>query len=69
MQSLRQARRRRPAGLPLERAARPGDGLSLVSWSRRFVEPIPLPGGGKLVTLKDAIAQGNERSRQLRQRC
>jgi hypothetical protein len=27
-----------------------------VSWSRRFDEPNPLPGGGKLVTLKDAIA-------------
>ena len=27
-----------------------------MSWSRRFDEPIPLPGGGKLVTLKDAIA-------------
>jgi hypothetical protein len=25
-------------------------------WSRRFDEPIPLPGGGKPVTLKDAIA-------------
>jgi hypothetical protein len=23
------------------------DGLQLVSWSRRFDEPIPLPGGGK----------------------
>lgn len=23
-------------------------------WSRRFVEPIPLPGGGELVTLRDA---------------
>lgn len=27
----------------------PGSG-----WSRRFVAPIPLPGGGKLVTLRDA---------------
>src|SRR6266436_5050424 len=25
-------------------------------WSRRFDEPIPLPNGSKLVTLKDAIA-------------
>jgi hypothetical protein len=25
-------------------------------WRRRFDEPIPLPGGRKLVTLKDAIA-------------
>jgi hypothetical protein len=40
----------------LGEAASRGDGLSLVSWARRFDEPIPLPGGGKLVTLKDAIA-------------
>jgi hypothetical protein len=26
------------------------------NWKRRFGEPIKLPGGGKLVTLKDAIA-------------
>lgn len=26
------------------------------NWKRRFDEPIPLPGGGKLVMLKDAIA-------------
>jgi hypothetical protein len=25
-------------------------------WKRRFDEPIKLPGGGKLFTLKDAIA-------------
>jgi hypothetical protein len=25
-------------------------------WGREFDEPIPLPGGSKLVTLKDAIA-------------
>jgi hypothetical protein len=25
-------------------------------WKRRFDEPITLPGGGKLFTLKDAIA-------------
>ena len=25
-------------------------------WKRRFNDPIPLPCGGKLVTLKDAIA-------------
>jgi hypothetical protein len=30
--------------------------LLILSWSRRFDEPIPLPGGGKLVTLQDAIA-------------
>jgi hypothetical protein len=23
-------------------------------WSRRFADPIPLPGGGRLVTLRDA---------------
>jgi len=27
-----------------------------MNWNRRFDEPIPLPGGGKLITLKDAIA-------------
>ena len=32
------------------------DGISIVPWSRRFDEPIKLPDGGKLVTLKDAIA-------------
>jgi hypothetical protein len=26
------------------------------NWNHRFDEPILLPGGGKLVTLKDAIA-------------
>jgi hypothetical protein len=26
------------------------------NWNRRFDEPIKLPGGGKLFTLKDAIA-------------
>jgi hypothetical protein len=26
------------------------------NWNRQFDEPIPRPGGGKLVTLKDAIA-------------
>jgi hypothetical protein len=30
--------------------------LLSLSWHRRFDEPIELPGGGKLVTLKDAIA-------------
>jgi hypothetical protein len=25
-----------------------------MSWSRRFDEPIPLPGGRQFVTLKDA---------------
>ncbi len=29
----------------------PGEG-----WQQRFDEPIELPGGGKIVTLKDAIA-------------
>jgi hypothetical protein len=27
-----------------------------VSWSKRFAEPIPLPDGGKLTTLRQAIA-------------
>jgi hypothetical protein len=27
-----------------------------MGWRRRFDEPIPLPGGGKLFTLKQAIA-------------
>jgi hypothetical protein len=40
----------------LEEAPGRGDGLSLVSWRRRFDEPIKLPGGGRLFTLKDAIA-------------
>jgi hypothetical protein len=54
--ALRQAWRRRPAGLPLERSARPGDGLSLMPWSTRFAPPIRLPDGRNLTTLKDAIA-------------
>jgi hypothetical protein len=29
---------------------------SVQAWGREFDEPILLPGGGKLVTLKDAIA-------------
>ena len=32
------------------------DGLSLMSWSRKFSEPIVLPNGETLVTLQDAIA-------------
>jgi hypothetical protein len=32
----------------------PGDGLSLMSWSARFDEPIPGPDGGELRTLLDA---------------
>jgi hypothetical protein len=40
----------------LEQPAGRGDGLSVVSWRRRFDEPIELPNGWKLVTLKDAIA-------------
>jgi hypothetical protein len=29
-------------------------GVELLSWKRRFDDPIPLPGGGRLVTLQDA---------------
>jgi hypothetical protein len=28
--------------------------MAATNWKRRFDEPIKLPGGGKLVTLKDA---------------
>jgi hypothetical protein len=38
----------------LEQATRRRDGLSLVPWSTRFDEPIPLPDGGELRTLLDA---------------
>ena len=54
MQSLRQERRRRPAGLYLERESGRGDGLSLVSWGARFDDPIALANGRKLLTLQDA---------------
>jgi hypothetical protein len=30
--------------------------MAATGWKRRFNEPIPLPGSGKLVTLKNAIA-------------
>src|ERR1700722_20970263 len=54
MQSLRQERRRRPAGFQLERESGRGDGLSLVSWGARFDDPIALANGRKLLTLQDA---------------
>jgi hypothetical protein len=38
----------------MEGTASRDDGLSLMPWSTRFDEPIKLPGGGKLVTLKHA---------------
>jgi hypothetical protein len=38
----------------LEQEAGRSDGLSVVPWSRRFDEPIALPRGRQLVTLKDA---------------
>ena len=38
----------------MEQATRRRDGLSLVPWSTRFDEPIPLPDGGELRTLLDA---------------
>lgn len=47
-------RRRPQAGLQLEQKARTRDGLSLVPWSTPFEEPIVLPNGRKLITLKDA---------------
>jgi hypothetical protein len=40
--------------VPRDRRAFSGDGLSLVPWSTRFDEPIPLPAGGELRTLLDA---------------
>ena len=47
-------------GPPLDTFRRPsGWSPSLIAatnWKRRFDEPIRLPGGGKLFTLKDAIA-------------
>ena len=54
MQGLRKKRRRYPAGLSLEQAGRPSDGLSVVPWSTRFADPIPVPKGKPLVTFKDA---------------
>ena len=30
--------------------------MAATNWKRQFDEPIRLPGGGKLFTLKDAIA-------------
>jgi hypothetical protein len=54
MQGLRQARRRCSAGLSLEGATRRRDGLSLMPWSARFDDPIPVPKGKPLVALKDA---------------
>ena len=38
----------------MEGTARCGDGLSLVPWSARFNEPIPVPKRKPLATLKDA---------------
>jgi len=40
----------------LEQTDDPNDGFSLVSWLRKFSEPIELPNGERLVTLQDAIA-------------
>ena len=40
----------------MEQTDDPNDGFSLVSWSRKFSEPIELPNGERLVTLQDAIA-------------
>jgi hypothetical protein len=37
-------------------AQRRGKSMAANGWSRRFDEPIPLPGGAKLVTLQHAIA-------------
>jgi|SRR5882724_5139651 len=52
---MRPERRRRAAGFQLEQAtADRCDGLSLMAWSRRFDEPIELPDGRKLRTLKEA---------------
>jgi hypothetical protein len=38
----------------LESAVRKRDGLSIMSWSRAFHVPIPLPDGRMLRTLRDA---------------
>ena len=40
----------------MEQTDDPNDGFSLVSWLRKFSEPIELPNGERLVTLQDAIA-------------
>jgi hypothetical protein len=40
-----------------------------MSWSRRFDEPIILPDGKKLLTLKDAIAKGRTRNETGSSRC
>jgi hypothetical protein len=42
-----------PARLPLEQPPGRGDGLSLMPWSRRFVDPIPTKGK-PILTLHDA---------------
>jgi hypothetical protein len=54
MPSLRQAGCRREAGFQFGQEARARHGLSLMSWSRAFHVPIPLPDGRMLRTLQDA---------------
>jgi hypothetical protein len=54
LQGLRQARRRRKAGFQLDQENSRLDGLSLMSWSRRFDDPITTPDGLTLRTLRDA---------------
>jgi hypothetical protein len=46
------AARRRAAGFQLEQEASKRDGLSVMSWSRAFHVPIPLPDGHMLRTAR-----------------
>jgi hypothetical protein len=45
---------------PVRRRSRAADGISrneaeaAMSWSRRFADPVPLPGGGEIATLREA---------------
>jgi hypothetical protein len=57
LQGMRREGCRRAARLQFDPPATSRcDGLSLMSWSRRFDEPIELPDGRKLRTLKEVIA-------------
>ncbi len=51
---MRHERRRSQARFLLEGETCCGDGLPIVPWSTPFEDPIILPNGRKLVTLRDA---------------
>jgi hypothetical protein len=59
---------RRAAGFQLGQEARACHGLSLMSWSRAFHVPIPLPDGRMLRTLRDAGEYIQELPRATHQR-